>query len=143
VRIGPRAIDGIDLRDTLEEARALLDQIGKSTGRTLPNPENKPQASKEAWRLDSTEFGSVALKAEADGRIVWISGFVRPTQAIPFGRFGDLAQAKPRSDTLAIWDRMEPKLPYRLIARGAKQAATVVSLIPIGPPKAESTSAKN
>ena len=101
--------------------------------------EDEDEGHSELWTLRGTPYAQVVVHAGTDGRLAWLTGFLRPGQEIPFTRFGDSKHALVFRDTLAVWNvlpvgKSSPP-PYRLIARGAKGQARSVSLISLAPPK--------
>ncbi len=66
---------------------------------------------------------------DAAGRVVWVSGFVRPGQEIPFKELGDLARASAASASRVVWGVPTAHGGYRLIARGSGRRAQTVSLL--------------
>jgi hypothetical protein len=123
----PKAVDsvlGVRVGSTLEEAQGKLREHGTGGGRATGDG-----GRKEAWTLKDTEFTSVAFRTNAKGRVVWVTGFVRPGREIPFAQLGDLARAA-RKDTLqAVWNVEKPEGSYRLVAKGPDGKARVVSLL--------------
>ena len=129
----PRVLDsilGIRIGSSLADAQARLDPVAVRQGQE-PESEEKEgrgEGRKKAWALKSTEYRSVALKADDADRVVWISGFVRPGREIPFSRLGDLSTARA-TDSIAIWNVRTPEGGYRLVARGRGRRASVISLL--------------
>ena len=86
------------------------------------------------WSLMATSFSSVALQTEREGRVMWITGFVRPGKAIPFATLGNLSLATTVADSRATWNVATPGGGYRLIARGQNGKALVISLLSLASP---------
>jgi len=129
----PRVLDsilGIRIGSPLADARARLDPVAVRQAQEPDSEENegRGEGRKKAWTLKSTEYQSVALKANDADRVVWITGFLRPGKEIQFSRLGDLAIARA-TDSIAIWNVRTPEGGYRLVARGQKRRARVISLL--------------
>ena len=118
------SILGVRIGATLDEARAQLERLGTPAGR-----DTRDGGRKEAWTLDGTEYGSVAIKTDGRGRVVWVTGFVRLGREIPFSGFGDLSRAISPSGSRAVWDVRDRRNDYRLILRGTDGKAQVVTLL--------------
>jgi hypothetical protein len=123
---------GVRVGMPLGEARALLDRLGTGGGR-----DTRSGGRKEVWALSGTDFQYVSLKADGRGRVVWVSGFVRPERAIPFDRLGDVGAAAEASGSVAIWNVAAGPTPYRLVAKGRDGRAAVVYLLDLTAPPAE------
>src|SRR5215210_2866666 len=98
----PKAVDsilGVRVGAKIEEAHEKLKDLGTWGGRATDEG-----GRKEAWTLKETEFTSVAYKTNAAGRVVWITGFVRPGKEIPFDKLGDLTRATGKDMNEAVWD---------------------------------------
>lgn len=118
------AILGVRVGSTAAEVQTTLGPRG--------TPETRPTrdgGNKQVWTLDGTPFSSLALKTDAAGRVVWVTGFVRAGQEIPFKAFGDLARARSSSPSRVMWDVPTARGGYRLIARGSGRNAQTVSLL--------------
>ena len=96
---------------------------------TVDTRPTREGGAKQVWTLTGTPFSSLALKTDAAGRVVWVSGFVRPGQEIPFKELGDLARASAASASRVVWDVPTAHGGYRLIARGSGRRAQTVSLL--------------
>ncbi|MBC8122452.1 MAG: hypothetical protein H7Y22_11510 [Gemmatimonadaceae bacterium] len=122
---------GVGIGTTLEEARARLGSLGTSGGR-----DTREGGRKEAWTLTGTDFATIALKTDNQGRVLWVSGFVRPGREIPFAQLGDLTLATLKAGQ-AIWNVPTPDGGYRLVAKGEADRARVVYLLSLATPKRE------
>ena len=142
-----------------EQADALLKPLGTTPGMAGEDKDSKDKDAKdkdakptkpksgededeghsELWTLRGTPYTQVVVHAGTDGRLAWLTGFLRPGQEMPFARFGDPKRALVFRDTLAVWNVLPLAKttvpPYRLIVRGAKGQARSVSLISLAPPK--------
>jgi hypothetical protein len=123
------SILGIRIGSTLAEASARLDPVAvRKGGEAEEEEQEREEGRKKAWTLKRTEYRSVALKVNHADRVVWITGFVRPGREIPFSRLGDLSIARA-TDSIAIWNVRTPEGSYRLVARGQRRRASVISLL--------------
>ncbi len=99
------SILGVRLGSSLEDARRRLDPLAvRLPGESREDEKEEKERGegrKKAWTLKSTEYQSVALKANDADRVVWITGFLRPGKEIPFSRLGDLSLARA-TDSVAI-----------------------------------------
>jgi hypothetical protein len=119
---------GVRIGMTLDEAQAQLGRLGTRAGREL-----RDGGHKEAWTLKATDYGSVALRTDARGRVVWITGFRRAGQEAPFSEFGDLSRATLHDRARAVWDIRNERPGYRLMVRGNDGKAQVVTLLAMPP----------
>ncbi|HEU4595792.1 MAG TPA: hypothetical protein VFS10_11680 [Pyrinomonadaceae bacterium] len=130
---GAKVLDsilGVRIGSSLEEAHAKLKDLGTVGGRAT-----REGGRKEAWTLKGGEFTSIAYKTDASGRVVWLTGFVRPGKEIPFSQLGDLARANGKDETEAAWTVEAPGGGgYRLVAKGPKGKARVVYLLSLEAP---------
>ena len=117
------AILGVRVGSVAADVQAKLSPRG--TGESRPTRDG---GNKQVWSLNGTPFSSLALKVNAAGRVVWVTGFVRPGQEIPFKELGDLVRANAASATRVVWD-VPTAGGYRLIARGSGGRARTVSLL--------------
>lgn len=129
----PLVIDsilGVGIGTSLDQAREKLDRLSKPEGRHEGVTEEEPKGSrKEAWALRGTNYVTVALKVDREGRVVWITGFVRPGKEIPFAKLGNLSSASAVTKARAIWNVATPNGGYRVIAKGQNGKARVVSIL--------------
>ncbi len=131
-----RVIDsilGVGIGTSLEQAHAKLDRLRRKSreSRAEREEENDEREGgrKEAWALKATNYSTVALQADREGHVVWITGFVRPGKEIPFAKLGDLSLAAGVTDSRAIWNVVTPTGSYRLVAKGQNGKARVMSLV--------------
>jgi hypothetical protein len=128
----PKVVDailGVRVGAKIEEVHEKLKDLGTWGGRATDEG-----GRKEAWTLKKTEFASVAYKTNADGRVVWITGFVRPGKEIPFDKLGDLARATAKNKTGAVWDVKTQSGNYKLVAKGPDGKARVITLVLLDAP---------
>jgi hypothetical protein len=118
------AILGVRIGSSAAEVKTLLGAHGTGEGRPT-----RDGGSKDVWTLKDTSFSSVAVRLNAAGRVVWVSGFVRPGQEIPFTELGDVARASTGSSSRVVWDVPTAEGGYRLIARGSDRRAQTISLL--------------
>jgi hypothetical protein len=120
-----KAILGVEVGMTLADARDRLRPLGRSEAREVT------AGMKQVWKLDRTGFEWVALRSDAEGRVVWITGHRRAGQELPFDAIG-LAPRTATEDT-AIWNVEGTFSGQRLTLRGAKRRAQVVTLVAVKP----------
>jgi hypothetical protein len=126
------SILGIRVGSSLANARARLEPHAAAQRREPEEEEEKGERGEgrtQAWTLKDSEYGSVALKVNDAEKVVWITGFVRPGREIPFSRLGDLSTAARVTDSLVVWNVATPSGGYRLVGKGEKGRARVVSLL--------------
>ena len=129
----PKAVDsilGVHVGAKIEEVHEKLKDLGTWGGRATDEG-----GRKEAWTLKETEFTSVAYKTNAAGRVVWITGFVRPGSEIPFDKLGDLTRATGKNKTGVVWDVKTQDGGYKLVAKGPDGKARVVTLALLAAPR--------
>ncbi len=114
---------GVSVGMRVSDARARLSALGATDGRAT-----RDGGTKEVWRLERTGFAWIALRAGADGRIVWITGRRRPGAEI---RFEDLSRERPSTDTgsVAIWYAPGTSGGVRVTARGGQRRAQDITHI--------------
>jgi len=112
---------GIEMGMPIERARELLTVHGRRESRPT-----RDGGTKEVWRLERTGFDWIAMKAGADGRLVWLTGHRRPGYEVAF----DSVEGVPRlaTDSIAIWHATGRYAPQRLTLRGRHRRAEVVTL---------------
>lgn len=91
--------------------------------------EDDDEGHQEAWTLRGTPYARVALAADDKGHVLWITGFVRPGQEMPFAQLGDTNLAAATSPSFAVWNVIIPHKLYRVVARGNRGKASVVSML--------------
>jgi hypothetical protein len=138
-----RVIDsilGVGIGTTVKQAHAKLDRLRKreASGTREADPreeaEEREGGRKEAWTLKTTDYLSVALQTDREGRVVWITGFVRPEKEIPFAKLGDLSSAMGVTSSRAIWNVATPTGGYRVVAKGQNGKARIISLLSLATP---------
>ena len=127
---------GIELDSLLETARVRLDPLCEPAQRTLQaEGESDDGEHKLIWQLAKTDFASVYLKADHQGRITYIAGTLRAGKEIPFDEIGQVEMAPIRSDNGVVWDVVKPgRKLIRVVARGAKGKATSITLFVVKRP---------
>ena len=124
----PRVADsvlGVRLGDRLREVHARLEGLGTVGGR-----DTRKGGRKEAWTFKGTDFVSLAYETDREGRVEWLTAFVRPGREIPFSDLGDLGRALTKSDHHANWSvEREKGKGYLLMLKGAGGKARVIHLI--------------
>jgi hypothetical protein len=124
---------GVRIGSTLAEARARLGTLG-----TLDGRDTRDGGRKETVTLNGGRYGTVAFRTDASGRVVWVTGFVRPGQEIPFEELGERKLAARWTESAATWDPPGPT-PYRVLAKGSAGKARVVTLLLVLPADLERT----
>jgi hypothetical protein len=117
------AILGIQIGTPLADARRILAPLGRSDTR------ESPASVKEVWRLEGTGFDWIALRANAKGQVVWITGHRRPGREIPFDAIGTAPGVA--TESIAIWHVNGAHRSERLTLRGANRRAQVVTLLEV------------
>lgn len=117
------SILGIEIGTASAQVHRLLAPLGVRDAR------EDEGSTKEVWRLTETGFAWIALKMDADGRVVWITGHRRKGQEIPFDTF----VKKPDVDagTIAIWHVNGTHSAQRMTLRGAGRRAQVITLVDV------------
>ena len=133
-----RVIDsilGVGIGTSLDQVHAKLDPLSTRESRdSHKEAEDRKAGRKQAWTLNATDFATIAVKTNGQGRVVWITGFVRPGKDIPFANLGNLSSAASLTDTRAIWSVATPGGGYRLVAKGQNGKARVISLLSLATP---------
>lgn len=103
----------------------------KNALRSKPAPADQDdnQGHQEAWKLRRSPYASVALASDDKGHVLWVTGFARPGQEMPFAQLGDTKAAAATGPTFTIWNVIAPYKSYRVVARGRGGKASVVSLL--------------
>lgn len=130
------SILGIRIGNRWEEVQEKMERLS-TTRRSKREKENEKRAGQDddeggrkmAWMLRGTRFKSIALKTNDDGRVVWVTGFLRPGKEISFAELGDLARASTSTETAAIWNVATETGGYRLVAKGQHGRASVIYLL--------------
>jgi hypothetical protein len=143
----PDSILGVGIGSTLDQAHAKLDRLRTRKARSTredseeeareEQEQKREGGRKEAWALRGTNYATVALQADREGRVVWITGFARPGKEIPFARLGNLTTATVATETRAVWNVPTPSGGYRVIAKGENGKARVVSILSLASPPVE------
>lgn len=124
------AILGVRLGSSAEEAREKLKRYGRSGGAGDDEEEAEREGGRtEAWKLKRSEFSSIAFRADTEGRVQWVTGFVRRGREIPFAKLGDLSAVASMTEQQAVWNVQTTRGNYRLMAKGAEGKARVVHLL--------------
>ena len=121
------AILGVKVGTSAAEVQTKLGSLG--AGESRPTRDG---GSKHVWTLNATQFSSLALRLNAAGRVVWITGFARPGREVPFNELGDVTRARTVSAAAVVWHVARADGGYRLIARGSDRRANTVSLLAFG-----------
>lgn len=128
------SILGVRVGTSFDAARKKIEPFSIASDRATDLDEQKGERGiKRVWRLNGTDYTSVALKANKKGRVVWITGFVRPDKELLFSELGDAAVAMRATDSQAIWNIATPNGGYRLVAKGQNGRARVIYLLSLAP----------
>jgi hypothetical protein len=131
------SILGVRIGMSSQDVQKKLDPLSVATGRPGYKDEDEDKerdegGTKRAWSLKGTDFSSVALKINERGRVVWVTGFVRPSKEFLFSELGDTSLAVRATDSQAIWNVATPNGGYRLVAKGQNGRARVIYLFSLG-----------
>lgn len=133
-RVGD-SILGVRIGTSLEEARKKLEPLSiRTDGSTDEDEDKEDGGTKRVWRLKGTKYTSVALKTNRKGRVVWVTGFVRPSEELLFSELGDTSRAVRSTDSQAIWNVATPTGGYRLVGKGENGRARVIYLLSLATP---------
>lgn len=128
------SILGVRIGASLEDAHERLDRLSAQRPAETREAEADAEESeeeggrKEAWKLKGTNYATVVLQANQAERVVWITGWLRAGREIPFSKLGSLSSASSVTDSRAIWNIATGNGGYRLVAKGQKGRARVISL---------------
>jgi hypothetical protein len=129
------SILGVRIGTSFEDARKKLEPLCIASDRPTATDEGKHEGgTKRVWRLKGTNYTSVALKTNKKGRVVWVTGFVRPSKELLFSELGDTSLAVRATDSQAIWNVATPNGGYRLVAKGQNGRARVIYLLSLATP---------
>jgi len=132
-RAGSRVSDsilGVRIGTSLEDAEKKLEKLSITSEHLTDKDEDQREGgAKRAWRLKGTDYASVALQTDEKGRVVWVTGFVRPSKELLFSELGDTSRAVRATDSQAIWNVATPNGGYRLVAKGENGRARVIYMI--------------
>lgn len=123
------SILGVEIGMGLEEARAKLKPLGTFGGR-----DTRGGGRKEQWTLKKTEFTYVVYQTDGNGKVKWVTGYVRPGKEMSFEKLGDLGAASLKTEQEATWNVERPEGNYRLMAQGSGGKARIVHLISLALP---------
>jgi hypothetical protein len=129
------SILGVRIGTSLEEARKKIERLSIASEQSSDEDEEREEGgTKRCWRLKGTNYTSVALKTNQKGRVVWVTGFVRPSKELLFSELGDTSRALRATDSQAIWNVETPNGGYRLVAKGQNGRARVIYLLSLATP---------
>lgn len=144
----PDSILGVGIGSSLDQAHAKLDRLRTGRARMAheesaaerereEQEQEREGGRKEAWALRATSYATVALQTDREGRVIWITGFVRPGKEISFATLGNLSAAALATDKKAVWNVVTPGGGYRVIAKGENGKARVISILSLASPPVE------
>ena len=91
--------------------------------------------TKILWKLaPGAPYQWVFIKAGKDKKITAVFGYCWPDKPIPFDQVGDVSKAPFHSSVEVAWDSIKPPLHYRIVADGAKESASQVSIALVAVP---------
>lgn len=129
------SILGVRIGASLEAVREKLEPLSMvSDGPTDKDEDKDERGHKQVWRLKGTNYTYIALKTNDRGRVVWVTGFVRPSKELPFSSLGDTSLALRATDSQAIWNVATKNGGYRLVAKGQNGRARVIYLLSLATP---------
>src|SRR5262245_46875944 len=117
---------GMSFEEVLKRLEPLSVKTNRATNRDEDEDEEHEGGTKRAWSLKGTDYSSVALKTNDKGRVVWVTGFVRPGKEFLFSELGDTSLAVRTTDFQAIWNVATSSGGYRLVAKGQNGRARVI-----------------
>jgi hypothetical protein len=121
------SILGVRIGMSLEDARKQLEPLSIPAARATNTDEDDDEGgTKRYWSMKGTNYSSVALKTNAKGLVVWVTGFVRPSKELLFSELGDTSLAVRATDSQAIWNVATKNGGYRLVVKGQNGRARVI-----------------
>jgi hypothetical protein len=127
------SILGLELGSTLDQAHAKLDKL--SDPKHPPKEEDEGSESKVLWQIAKTDYSVVFVKANAEKKITYINGFLRPGKEIPFGKIGETKKAPVQDPKSIAWDVLRPNRPlFRVVASGAGERASSITMFVVKRP---------
>jgi hypothetical protein len=136
------SIIGIELGTDLEKAHAKLDKLSDPARPAKEEKEDtgKPEEPerKTLWQLAATDYSAIFVKTDEKGRIMSVTGILRPGKEISFEKIGEVKKAPVQSDDAIAWDVVRPKRPlFRVVATGADRKASSISIFVVKRPSLE------
>jgi len=122
---------GVELGSEVKKAHQKLDLLADPVHPTKNRPDREEGSVeyKILWQFKETDYSSIYIKADRDGRIEYIAGFLRPGRELPFEKIGEVTKAPIHNGTTAVWDVLRPKRrPMRVVATGQGGRASVIKL---------------
>ncbi|HJT81969.1 MAG TPA: hypothetical protein VJ719_12290 [Chthoniobacterales bacterium] len=122
---------GVELGSDLQAAIAKLDRLGDPEKPATKRYEREGRSieQKMLWQLKETDYASIYIKANKEGRIEQITAFLRPGREAAFETIGEVAKAPIHNETTVVWDVLRPRRkPMRVVATGHNGKAGVIKL---------------
>ena len=119
-----QGILGVNVGMAVADVRHRLAPLGVVDSRPT-----RDGGTKEVWRFKDTGFSWVAIRSAADGHVIWLTGYRRDGEEIPFDQ---LTSIRPNTDTdsIAIWHVEGANgQTVRVTARGRHRRAQVLTLM--------------
>ena len=100
-----------------------------------PKDDDDEGETKILWKLAAgAPYQWVFIKAGQDEKITAVFGYCWPDKPIPFDEIGDVSKAPLHSPVEVAWDSIKAPLHYRIVADGAKERASQVSIALVAVP---------
>ena len=112
-----------------DDAPGKKDQEGAAEPKKVPEKDEDGGGTRILWKLaPGSPYEWVFIEADKDERITAVFGYCWPGKPIPFEQIGDVGKAPIHDANQAAWDSLKPKIHYRIVANGANDAASQVSV---------------
>ncbi len=137
------SILGISPGMPLDDSRDILEKLADPKTPPAQEGGDQPGRDKEKggedeggkmevlWKLApgaSADYQWVFIQANKEEKIVAVFGYCWPNRSIPFDQIGDVTKAPFHSADEVAWDSLKPKTHYRIVATGAAERATQVTI---------------
>jgi hypothetical protein len=121
------SILGLELGCTLGQAHAKLDKL--SDPRHPPKDEKEGSESKVLWQIANTNYSAIFIKSDAEKKITYLNGVLRPGKEIPFDKIGETKKAPVQDANTIAWDVLRPNRPlFRVVANGVDRRASSITI---------------
>lgn len=124
---------GVKLDSSLETAHEKLDPLCDPAH---PPKKEEGEAGEEGesgqkvlWELAKTDYSSIYLKTDGEGRVIYILGTLRPGKERLFSKIGEVQKAPIHTESTVAWDVVRPNRPFtRVVAQGAHDQAKTITI---------------
>ena len=101
-----------------------------ATKKTPPKKDDDDEGeTKILWKLkEGSPYQWVFIEADKDEKITAVFGYCWPDKPIPFREIGDVDLAPVHNVNQAAWDVLKPRQHYRIVANGANEKASQMSI---------------